>query len=149
MPAKGRFLGFIFGLPDGLTGSSCLLVGVVEAALAAPLRPVFLFGNPFAGAVQQVDLVEAGFLAKLHGLDPQVPEHRGGTAVLHALLPVTGLVHIGLPRDGPYSDAADDNVNVDIPSSVVPVGVGADDGGMTWKVFLAELQAKSLGLFQV
>src|SRR5699024_4729564 len=148
LPTKGRFLGFIFGLPDGLTGSGCLLVGILEAALAAPLRPVFLFGNPFAGAVQQVDLVEAGLLAKLHGLDPQVPEHRGGTAMLHALLPLTGLFHIGLPRDSPYSDAADDNVNVDIPSSVVPVRVGADNGGMTRKVFLAELQAKGLGFFQ-
>lgn len=91
---------------------------------------------------------KSGLLAKLHGLDPQVPEHRGGAAVLHALLPVTGLFHIGLPRDGPYSDAAYDNVNMDIPSSVVPIGVGADDGGMTRKVFLAELQAKGLGLFQ-
>ena len=148
LPAKGRFLGFIFGLPDRLTGSGCLLVGILEAALAAPLRPVFLFGNPFAGAVQQVDLVESGLLAKLHGLDPQVPEHRGSAAVLHAFLPVTGLFHIGLPRDGPYSDAADDNVNVDIASSIVSVGVGADDGGMTRKVFLAELQAKGLSLFQ-
>src|SRR5699024_3668166 len=60
----------------------------------------------------------------------------------------TGLFHIGLPRDSPYSDAADDNVNVDIPSSVVPVRVGADNGGMTRKVFLAELQAKGLGFFQ-
>lgn len=148
LPAKDRFLSFIVGLPDGLTGSGCLLVGVVEAALATPLRPVFPFCNPFAGAVQQVDLVESGPLAKFHGLDPKVPEHRGGAAMLHALLPVTGLVHIGLPRDGPYSDAADDNVNVDIPSSVVSVGVGADNGGMTRKVFLAELQAKGLSLFQ-
>ena len=77
-----------------------------------------------------------------------MPKHRGGAAVLHTFLPVTGLFHIGLPRDGPYSDAADDNVNVDIASSVVPIGVGADNGGMTWKVFLAELQAKGLGLFQ-
>ena len=148
LPPKGRFLGFIFGLPDRLTGSRCLLVGVVEAALAAPLCPVFLFGNPFAGAVQQVDLVETGLLAKLHGLDPKVPEHRGGAAVLHALLPVAGLFHIGLSRDRPHPDAADDNVYVNIPSSVVPVGVGADNGGMTRKVFLAELQAKGLGLFQ-
>jgi len=55
---------------------------------------------------------------------------------------------MGLAGNLPDPDTADDNVNVDIPSSVVPVGVGADDGGMTWKVFLAELQAKSLGLFQ-
>src|SRR5699024_4332386 len=99
LPPKGCLLGFEFGLPDGLAGSGCLLVGVVEAALAAPLRPVFPFCNPFAGVVQQVDLVESGPLAKLHGLDPNVPEHRGGTAVLHALLPVAGLFHIRLARN--------------------------------------------------
>src|SRR5699024_5073182 len=99
-------------------------------------------------AVQQVDLVESGPLAKLHGLDPKVPEHRGGAAVLHALLPVTGLFHIGLARDRPHPDAANDDVNVDVSGSVVPVGVSADNSGMTRKIFLTELQAKSLGLFQ-
>ena len=145
MPAKGCFLGFVFGLPDGLTGSGCLLVGVVEAALAAPLRQYFLFGNPFSGAVQQVDLVEAGFLTKLHGLDPQVPEHRGCAAMLHALLPVTGLFHMGLAGNLPDPDTADDNVNVDIPAPLCPSGWAQNNGGMTRKVFLAELQAKGLG----
>src|SRR5699024_1925658 len=71
LPPKGCLLGFKFGLPDGLAGSGCLLVGIVKAALAAPLRPVFPFCNPFAGAVQQVDLVESGPLAQLHGFDPK------------------------------------------------------------------------------
>ena len=39
-------------------------------------------------------------------------------------------------------------MNVDVPGSVVSVGVSADNGGMTWKVFLTELQAKGLGFFQ-
>ena len=59
-----------------------------------------------------------------------------------------GRFHIRLAGNLPDPDAANDDVNVDIPSSVVPVGVGADNGGMTRKVFLAELQAKGLGLFQ-
>src|SRR5699024_9597555 len=43
---------------------------------------------------------------------------------------------------------ADDDVDVDITSSVVAVRVGADNGGVPRKVFLTELQAQGLGLFQ-
>ena len=39
-------------------------------------------------------------------------------------------------------------MNVDIPGFVVSVGVRADNGRMTRKIFFAELQAKGLGFFQ-
>ena len=42
------------------------------------------------------------------------------------------------------SDAADHDVDVDVSRMVVPIGVSADDGRMTGKVVLAELQAKGL-----
>ena len=46
-----------------------------------------------------------------------------------------------------HSDAADHDVDVDVSRMVVPIRVGADDGGMTGEVFFAEFQAKCLCLF--
>ena len=97
--AQDGFLGFVFGLPDGQAGSCVLGVGVVEAALAAPLRPILPFSDAVAGTFQQVDLVEAGILAKLHDLGTEMPEHSRRTAVLAAFLPVAGLLHVGLACD--------------------------------------------------
>ena len=71
-------------------------------------------------------------------------------AVLECFMPstpVTGLLHIGLAFHFSCSDAADHDVDVDISRMVMPIRVGADDGRMTGKVFLTELQAKSLCLF--
>ena len=64
--------------------------------------------------------------------------------MLLARLPVARLVHEGLPFHGADAQAADDDVDVDVPGTVVTVRVGADDGGMTGEVVLAELQAKGL-----
>ena len=66
--------------------------------------------------------------------------------MLLARFPVARLVHEGLPFHGADAQAADDDVDVDVPSTVVTVRVGADDGGMTGKVFFAELQAEGLRL---
>ena len=142
------FLSLVFGLPDGQAGSCVLSVGIVEAALAAPLRPILPFGNTIAGAFQQVDLVEAGILAKLHDFGAEMPQHGRCTAVLAAFLPVAGLLHVGLAFDFAGPQAANDDVNVDIARTVVTVRVGADNGRVAWKIFLAELQAESLRLFQ-
>ena len=91
------FLGLVFGLPDG----SCVLgVGVVEAALAAPLCPILPFGDAVAGTFQQVDLVQPGILAKFHDFSAEVPQHGRRTAVLATLLPVAGFLHVGLAFDG-------------------------------------------------
>ena len=60
------------------------------------------------------------------------------------ICPVARLVHEGLPFHGADTQAADDDVDVDVPGTVVPIRVGADDGGMTGEVVLAELQAKGL-----
>ena len=38
-------------------------------------------------------------------------------------------------------------MDVDISRTVMPIGVSADDGGMTGEVFFAEFQAKCLCLF--
>src|SRR5699024_1489899 len=43
--AQDGFLSLVFGWPDGQAGSSVLGVGVVEAALAATLRPILPFGD--------------------------------------------------------------------------------------------------------
>ena len=67
--------------------------------------------------------------------------------MLLARLPVAGLVHERLPFHGADTQAADDDVDVDVPRTVVPIRVGADDGGMTGEVVLAELQAKGLRPF--
>ena len=64
--------------------------------------------------------------------------------MLLARFPVAGLVHERLPFHGADTQAADDDVDVDVPGTVVPIRVGADDGGVTGKVVLAELQAKGL-----
>ena len=53
-------------------------------------------------------------------------------------------MHIGLALHLSCSDAADHDVDMDISRMVVPIRVGADDGGMTGEVVLAELQAKGL-----
>ena len=117
---------------------------MVEAALSAPLRPILALGNMVALGFQQIDLVQVGLLAHLHDRDTEVPEHGRGAAVLLARFPVARLVHEGLPFHGADTQAADDDVDVDVPGTVVPVRVGADDGGMTGEVVLAELQAKGL-----
>ena len=63
--------------------------------------------------------------------------------MLLARFPVARLVHEGLPFHGADAQAADDDVDVDVPGTIVTVRVGADDGGMTGKVVLAELQAEA------
>ena len=55
-----------------------------------------------------------------------------------------GLSMKGCRSTVPDTQAADDDVDVDVPCTVVTVRVGADDGGMTGEIFLAELQAKGL-----
>ena len=117
---------------------------MVEAALSAPLRPILALGNMVALGFQQIDLVQVGLLAHLHDCDTEVPEHGRGAAVLLARFPVARLVHEGLSFHGADAQAADDDVDVDISRTVVTVRVGADDGGMTGEVVLAELQAKGL-----
>ena len=142
------FLGFIFGLPGGQAGSGILSVGVIEAALAAPLRPILPFGDAVAGAFQQVDLVEAGILAKLHDLGAEVPQHGRRTAVLAAFLPIAGLFHVGPAFDFSDTQTANHDMNMDVARAVVTVRVGADERRVAWKIFLAELQAQGLRLFQ-
>ena len=93
--AQDGFLGLVFGLPDGQAGSSVLGVGVVEAALAATLRPILPFGDAVAGTFQQVDLIETSALAKLHDFGTEMPQHGRRTAVFAALLPVAGFFHMG------------------------------------------------------
>ena len=136
------------GLVDGLGGllpfGGKFGVGMVEAALSAPLRPILPLRNMVALGFQQIDLVQVGLLAHLHDCDTEVPEHGRGAAVLLARFPVARLVHEGLPFHGADTQAADDDVDVDVPGTVVTVRVGADDGGMTGEVVLAELQAKGL-----
>ena len=97
--AQDGFLSLVFGLPDGHAGSGVLGVGVVETALAAPLRPVFPFGDAVGGTFQQVDLVQPSALAKLHDFGAEMPQHGRRTAVLAALLPVAGFLHVGLALD--------------------------------------------------
>ena len=139
------------GLVDGLGGllpfGGKFGVGMVEAALSAPLRPILALRNMVALGFQQIDLVQVGLLAHLHDCDTEVPEHGRGAAVLLARFPVARLVHEGLPFHGADTQAADDDVDVDVPGTVVTVRVGADDGGMTGEVVLAELQAKGLRPF--
>ena len=50
-------------------------VGMVEAALSAPLRPILPLGNMVALGFQQIDLVQVGLLAHFHDSDTEVPEH--------------------------------------------------------------------------
>ena len=119
---------------------------MVEAALSAPLRPILALRNMVALGFQQIDLVQVGLLAHLHDSDTEVPEHGRSAAVLLARFPVARLVHEGLPFHGADTQAADDDVDVDVSRTVVTVRVGADDGGMTGEVVLAELQAKGLCL---
>ena len=136
------------GLVDGLGGllpfGGKFGVGMVEAALSAPLRPILALRNMVALGFQQIDLVQIGLLAHFHDSDTEVPEHGRSAAVLLARFPVARLVHEGLPFHGADTQAADDDVDVDVPGTVVTVRVGADDGGMTGEVVLAELQAKGL-----
>ena len=117
---------------------------MVETALSAPLRPILALRNMVALGFQQVDLVQVGLLTHFHDCDTEVPEHGRSAAVLLACFPVARIVHEGLPFHGADTQAADDDVDVDVPGTVVTVRVGADDGGMTGEVVLAELQAKGL-----
>ena len=65
------------------------------------------------------------------------------------LIRIAWLVHEGLPFHGADTQAADDDVDVDVPGTVVTVRVGADDGGMTGEVVLAELQARACAFSMV
>ena len=114
--------------------------------MSAPLRPILPLGNMVALGFQQIDLVQVGVYAHLHDSDTKVPEHGRGAAVLLARFPVARLVHEGLPFHGADAQAADDDVDVNVPGTVVTVRMGADDGRMTGKVVLAELQAEGLRL---
>ena len=67
--------------------------------------------------------------------------------MLHTLKPVAGLLHIGLAFHLSRSDASDHDVDMDVSRMVVSVRVSADDGRMTGKVVLAELQTKGLRFF--
>ena len=120
---------------------------MVKFQLAAPTRPILSFADTLFRAVEQVDLVQSSTLAQLHDLDTQVPHGLGCAGVLHALAPITGLLHIGLAFHFPCSDAAKHDVDMDVSRMVVPIGVSADDSGMTGEVFFAEFQAKRLCLF--
>ena len=71
----------------------------------------------------------------------------GCAGMLHALTPVTGLLHIGLALHFLCPDATDHDVDMDISRMVVSVRVGADDSRMTGKVLFAEVQAEGLCLF--
>ena len=126
-------------------GEGCVFT--VKFQLAAPARPILGFAHALLRAVEQVDLVQSGTLAQLHDLNTQVPHGLGCAGVLHALTPVAGLLHIGLAFYFSCSDTADYDVDVNVSRMVVPIRVGADDGGMTGEVFFAEFQAKCLCLF--
>ena len=139
-------LGLVDGLGELLPFGGKFGVGMVEAALSTPLRPILPLRNMVALGFQQIDLVQVGLLAHLHDSDTKVPEHGRSAAVLLARFPVARLVHEGLPFHGADAQAANDDVDVDVPCTVVTVRVGADDGGMTGEVVLAELQAKGLCL---
>ena len=121
---------FQFRLVNGLGGllpfGGKLGVGMVEAALSAPLRPILALRNMVALGFQQIDLVQVGLLAHLHDSDTEVPEHGRGAAVLLARFPVARLVHEGLPFHGADTQAADDDVDVDVSRTVVTVRVGAE-----------------------
>jgi len=136
--------GFKLLLLGRLSGCGEGCVFTVKFQLAAPVRPILSFAHTLFRAVEQVNLVQSGTLAQLHDLDTEVPHGLGGAGVLHALAPVTGLLHIGLAFHFPCSDAADHDVDMDVSRMVVPIGVSADDGRMTGKVVLAELQTEGL-----
>ena len=71
----------------------------------------------------------------------------GCAGMLHALTPVTGFLHIGLAVHFSCSDAANHDVDMDVSRMVVPIRVSADDGRMTGKVVLTELQTEGLRFF--
>ena len=125
-------------------GKGCVLT--VKFQLTTPTRPILSFADTLFRTVEQVDLVQSSSFAQLHDLDTQVPHGLGCTGMLHALTPVTGLLHIGFALHFPCPDTADHDVDMDVSRMVVPIGVSADDGGMTGKVFFAEFQAKCLCL---
>ena len=91
--------------------------------------------------------MQVSAFAHFHDCDTQVPHGLGCAGVLHALTPVTRLLHIGLAFHFSCADAADHDVDMDISRMVMPIRVGADDGRMTGKVCFTEVQAESLCFF--
>jgi len=91
--------------------------------------------------------VQVSAFAHFHDCDTQVPHGLGCAGVLHALTPVTRLLHIWLAFHFSCADAADHDVDMDISRMVMPIRVGADDGRMTGKVCFTEVQAESLCFF--
>ena len=141
------FHGFKLLLPGLLSSCGEGCVFTVKFQLPTPPCPIFGLADTLFRAVEQVDLVQSGSFAQLHDLDTEVPHGLGGAGVLHTLTPVAGLLHIGFALHFSCSDAADHDVDMDVSRMVVPIGVSADDGGMTGEIFLAELQAKGLRPF--
>ena len=91
--------------------------------------------------------MQVSAFAHFHDCDTQVPHGLGCAGVLHALTPVTRLLHIWLAFHFSCADAADHDVDMDISRMVMPIRVGADDGRMTGKVCFTEVQAESLCFF--
>ena len=91
--------------------------------------------------------MQVSAFAHFRDCDTQVPHGLGCAGMLHALTPVTRLLHIGLAFHFSCADAADHDVDMDISRMVMPIRVGADDGRMTGKVCFTEVQAESLCFF--
>ena len=136
------------GLVDGLGGllpfGGKFGVGMVEAALSAPLRPILALRNMVALASSRLIWFRS---ACSHISMTATRRCRSMAEVQRCFLPASQshrLVHEGLPFHGADTQAADDDVDVDVPCTVVPIRVGADDGGMTGEIFLARTASRGL-----
>lgn len=94
--------------------------------------------------IQQINLIQACIVAHFHNLGTEVFHSCVGASVLHARLGVARSVHIWHERDFHNSQRVDNDVYMNIAAAVVSVGVSANNGLMTQKVFLAEFLSKAL-----
>ena len=98
----------------------------VQPCLTTPLGVVFPVCNLLLSAGQQVNLVQPTLLTHAHHIFPEVTHELSGTAVLGTGTAVTGTVHVALALYVLNPKGVDDNVTVQIPSSVVPIWMRAD-----------------------
>ena len=101
-------------------------VFIVQPGLSTLLGVVFPVCDLLLSAGQQVNLVQPTLLAHGHNLLPKVAHQLPGTAMLSSGTAVAGSVHVGLALHILNSQGVDDNVTVQIPSSVVPIWMRAD-----------------------
>ena len=121
---------------------------LVQLCLPTLLSVVFPVCDLLLSAGQQINLVQPTLFTHGHNLLPEVTHELPGTAVLGTGTAVTGAVHVALALHILNPQRVYHDVTVQIPGSVVPVRMRADQRLVTGEVLTAKRLAHFLHFLQ-